>query len=269
MNSFYNQLASINQRLKSQDEKYLAQKPLRIFCGTFNLNGKMADEDLKSWLCINIGNKPIDIYAIGFQELIDLNTKNLLIQSDAYERELYWINVLDNIIMKDNKLKFKQLAKVRMFGLFLIIYANSALIEKDRIKDIYTSSIATGIMDIVGNKGSVGVSMKIYENRVCFVCSHFAADTDKVEKRNSDFRSTKQKLRFNNDPNDLNSYYDLENDHDAIFWFGDLNYRLDQIPLNETFRLIQAKEFNDLLKYDQLTNQRINFKVFENYSEGN
>ena len=120
-------------------------------------------------------------------------------------------------------------------------------------------------METVGNKGSVGVSLKINESRLCFVCSHFASDTDKLQKRNSDYRSTKQRLKFEYNAN--LDYYDLDS-HDAIFWFGDMNYRLDKISLNKTIEQIYSNEMDKLIEYDQLTNEKNKLHVFEDYEEG-
>jgi hypothetical protein len=120
-------------------------------------------------------------------------------------------------------------------------------------------------MDTVGNKGSVGTSLKINETRVCFVCSHFASDTDKLHKRNNDYKSTKQRLKFEYNAN--LDYYDLDS-HDAIFWFGDLNYRIDKLSLNKTMEQIYTNELDKLIEYDQLTIERNKFNVFEDYNEG-
>ena len=118
----------------------------------------------------------------------------------------------------------------------------------------------------MGNKGSVGVSLKLFETHFCFVCSHFAAHTEQVEKRNADFRITKQQLKFQDEKTSNSIELDQ---HDTIFWFGDLNYRIDAISLNDTLKYIGLSAFDELVKYDQLTNERMNSKVFQEYTEGN
>lgn len=256
----------IKEELKLVQEKYIIHKSLRIYCGTFNVNGKPPDESLAPWLCLN--DKHIDIYAIGFQELVDLTTVNLLKQNDS--AELCWIYQIEKEICNEKSLrlkaKYKQVCKIRMFGLFLVIYVDEKLLEKNYITNVQRGSLATGLMDLVGNKGSVAVSMKIYESRVCFVCSHFAADTDKLEKRNSDFRSAKLKLSFLNDLGDPTGL--SIDDHDSVFWFGDLNYRIDKISLSETLNYINSSNYDELIKFDQLTREKSNQKVFERFEEG-
>ncbi len=105
----------------------------------------------------------------------------------------------------------------------------------------------------------------MHETRICFVCSHFAADLDKTAKRNSDYRSTRQRLKFEYNAN--LDYYDLDA-HDIIFWFGDLNYRIDTFSLMNALELIFTNELDKLLVNDQLLKEKTNLNVFEDYNEG-
>jgi phosphatidylinositol-bisphosphatase len=256
---------NLNQRILLKEDQYTKFKDLRIYCGTYNVNGKSPDEFLSPWLCID---ESIDIYAIGFQEVVDLTTTSLLLKTDWAEKEESWTNYVNDELLDSKNFKsnpnYKLVSKIRMFGLYLLVYVSEKL-HKKALSEVISSYVATGILT-VGNKGSVGVSLKIYETRICFVCSHFAADTDKIEKRNADFRSTRQYLKFQFDQ-DQNNYIDLDQ-HDMIFWFGDLNYRLDLISLNETLKMINSSCFDELIKYDQLTNERTKSRVFEHYEEG-
>ena len=253
----------IKQELSLFEEEYIKYKNFRIFCGTYNVNGRMPDESLSPW--INLNSKDVDIYAIGFQELVDLNTTNLLIKNDTNE-QLWTAYIETELAQSKTKSKYHLLTKNRMFGLFLLIYVNEKIVAKKAISELMKSQVATGIMDMLGNKGSIGVSFKLFESRICFVCSHFAADTDKLEKRNSDFRAAILKLNFQQDT-EIGYSFRLD-DHDTIFWFGDLNYRLDNLSLIKTFRLINEQNYGELLKYDQLSLVKKEKKIFENYQEG-
>jgi hypothetical protein len=253
----------INQKLLLQEDKYIDYKPLKIFCGTYNVAAHDPDESLAPWLQIS-NDTEIDIYAIGFQEIVDLNTTSLLFQQNWDEKEMYWTNYINEILLSPKlKRKYKQVQRGRMFGLYLLLYADVKLCEK-AITEIYTSYVATGILS-VGNKGSVAISLKLYETRFCFVCSHFAAHTENVEKRNSDFKTTRQQLKFQ-DTDKHSNPIDLSQ-HDTVFWFGDFNYRIDAISLNDTMKLVNSNSFEQLLKYDQLTTERAHGRVFEAYSE--
>lgn len=50
------------------------------------------------------------------------------------------------------------------------------------------STVATGLLGMMGNKGGVGIRMRINDSTVCFVCSHLAAHREKVAERNADYR---------------------------------------------------------------------------------
>ena len=50
--------------------------PIHTFCGTFNVNGKKTN-DVDEWL---FDDGPLaDVYAIGLQELVDLNVTNIVV----------------------------------------------------------------------------------------------------------------------------------------------------------------------------------------------
>eukprot|EP01042_Synura_sphagnicola_P000383 gene383-400_t len=58
-------------------------------------------------------------------------------------------------------------------------------------------------------------------------------------------------------------------DHDVIFWFGDLNYRIEQGPdLPELYNMIENKLYSELCRYDQLTMERMAGNVFHGFMEG-
>jgi hypothetical protein len=154
-----------------------------------------------------------------------------------------------------------------MFGLFLFVYARQSLLENQTIRDVYKSSVATGLMDLVGNKGSVALSIRLHETRLCFICSHFASDTDKLEKRNSDYRASKQRLKFQDEQQQETNGFDLD-EHDFVFWFGDLNYRLDNLALKDAFKYILSSNYERLIKYDQLSVEKAKERVFELFREG-
>lgn len=56
-------------------------------------------------------------------------------------------------------------------------------------------------------------------------------------------------------------------DHDYIFWMGDLNFRLDKISTEASLEYIKKKDFQTLLKYDQLTKLRSLKTAFNGFKE--
>ena len=66
--------------------------PLRLFVGTFNVNGKTCDDaGLVAWLSSANSSaddaEPPDVLVIGFQEFVDLNAQNMLREGGGRRRE--------------------------------------------------------------------------------------------------------------------------------------------------------------------------------------
>ena len=80
------------------------------------------------------------------------------------------------------------------------------------LTDIETASVATGIGDVVGNKGGVGISMTIGATPIVFVNCHFAGEQmifvlskltkafpahhDGVAQRNADYHAINAKMQL-------------------------------------------------------------------------
>ena len=85
------------------------------------MNSKSPNEDLKAWLFSS--TETVDIYSIGFQEVVDLNTSSFLLQSDWAERESSWIAAINKeLINPEDNLNYILKEKIRMFGVLLLIY---------------------------------------------------------------------------------------------------------------------------------------------------
>eukprot|EP00112_Aurelia_sp_Birch-Aquarium-sp1_P002384 Seg1262.5 transcript_id=Seg1262.5/GoldUCD/mRNA.D3Y31 product="Inositol polyphosphate 5-phosphatase OCRL-1" protein_id=Seg1262.5/GoldUCD/D3Y31 len=53
-----------------------------------------------------------------------------------------------------------------------------------------------------------------------------------------------------------------------VIWLGDLNYRFDDLEVDQIKVLIENNKLDELYKFDQLRKQRSAGKVFQGYSEG-
>lgn len=105
----------------------------------------------------------------------------------------------------------------------------------------------------------MAVRFRLYSTSICFVCSHFAAGQREVLDRNADYSDTLKRIRFplvffivlgHVDVKGRNIYT-----HDAIFWLGDFNYRIDMSG-EEVKRLARTANFAPLIERDQLTVQK-------------
>ena len=72
-----------------------------------------------------------------------------------------------------------------------------ALVTKQLKLTIYSDAMSYS--GAQGNKGAVGVRMKLFDSTVCFVCGHLAAHQLNIAGRNADASSITTKLLFKND----------------------------------------------------------------------
>lgn len=96
---------------------------------------------------------------------------------------------------------------------------------------------------MAGNKGAVAIRMDYANTRICLVTAHLAAGFANYEERNRDYRTISHGLRFQR-----NRCID---DHDAIVWLGDLNYRIG-LSDDRVRRLIKLNDLDSLYSNDQV-----------------
>jgi hypothetical protein len=80
-------------------------------------------ESLAPWLNLSSDDQ-IDIYAVGFQEVVDLNLTSFAFQQNWEEKELYWTNYVNEVLLNARNFKgrkYKQVQRIRMFGLYLVV----------------------------------------------------------------------------------------------------------------------------------------------------
>ncbi|KAJ5134762.1 hypothetical protein N7476_002033 [Penicillium atrosanguineum] len=172
----------------------------------------------------------VDLYVLGLQEVVDISspTEALrpFVDSGPSTR---WKDAVQKALPQGYQL----VSEVQLLGLLLLIYASPAIAES--VSSVSTSSVGTGLMGYMGNKGAVATRVVLGETtRLVFVNSHLAAGSDKgsLERRNWDASQIVSRTKFESaDPERTqNNQVDVIGDEDFTFWFGDLNYRLDDIP---------------------------------------
>jgi len=248
--------AFLDTELERRYSEYVVPNKLNIFCGTWNVNAKEPKDEVKSWLEQNLSFSP-DIMALGFQEIVDLNAVNLLIDSDADKK---WVEHVEKYLPEG---KYELLESERLVGILLLIYVDKEKIPWIPKSEIVASHVGVGLFGHAGNKGGVGIRFKIFDSELVFICSHLAAHKNNVQGRNQDYANIIQNLKFTVLGEEIQS-----KDHHFIFWIGDLNYRLNHSDLGTVYKKIKTREIDDLLRYDQLKNEMNARNVFRDFTEG-
>lgn len=195
-----------------------------------------------------------DVYVIGFQEIVDLTAINLVADHSATKP---W----EQRIEKTLRHQYVKVTAKQLVGLSTVVYVKREL--QGHVSDVQCETVGVGIMGVGGNKGGVGVSMRIFDSTFCFVNAHLAAHKGNVQGRNSDFHNIMERMRFGPDSARVGP-----TDHNFFMWLGDLNYRLNLDSLDDVYRRIEAGDLQHLLAHDQLHAERAAGRVFEEFHEG-
>ncbi|KAM9331874.1 synaptojanin-1 isoform 2-T4 [Pholidichthys leucotaenia] len=251
--------------------KYTKPKQIRVCVGTWNVNGgkqfrsiAFRNQTLNDWL-LDAPKKaghpefqdskanPIDIFAIGFEEMVELNAGNIVSASTTNQK--LWAAELQKNISRDHK--YVLLASEQLVGVCLFVFIRPQ--HAPFIRDVAVDTVKTGMGGATGNKGGVAIRLLFHTTSICFVCSHFAAGQSQVKERNDDYNEITRRLSF---PMGRLLY-----SHDYVFWCGDFNYRIS-LPNEEVKDLIKQQNWDALTAGDQLVDQKNAGLIFQGFIEG-
>uniref|UniRef100_A0A5B7A8I1 Putative DNAse I-like superfamily protein isoform 1 n=1 Tax=Davidia involucrata TaxID=16924 RepID=A0A5B7A8I1_DAVIN len=295
----------------------ISTNELRVFVGTWNVAGRSPvgslAVDVDEWLNLK---DAADIYVLGFQEIVPLNTRTVIGAEDPTEATNWnlligktlndqygcpWLTPVLNPITSDNYQyegvsdserrlsvsspstaspmmgqpngcsRYKLMASKKMVGVFISVWMKSELLMRYCISSVKVCSVACGIMNYLGNKGSVSVSMTIEGTSFCFIAAHLASGEKKGDegRRNHQVSEIFKRTSFPRLPQDGDIPHPITIlGHDQIFWFGDLNYRL-YLEDNLARQLIKKQDWRALQEFDQLRRELEDGGVFQGWKEGN
>uniref|UniRef100_A0A0K8VGA8 phosphoinositide 5-phosphatase n=2 Tax=Bactrocera latifrons TaxID=174628 RepID=A0A0K8VGA8_BACLA len=256
--------------------EYVAPSTCRVAVGTYNVNGGkhfrsiVFKDSLSDWLLdchalarakalVNVNNPsenacdPVDIYAIGFQEIVDLNASNIVAAST--DNAKLWAEELQKTISRDND--YVLLTYQQLVGVCLYIYVRPE--HAPFIRDVAIDCVKTGLGGTTGNKGACAIRFVFHGSSMCFVCAHFAAGQSQVAERNADYAEITRKLAF--------PMGRTLKSHDWVFWCGDFNYRID-MEKDDLKEAIQNEDLTSVLLNDQLRKEQEAGNVFGDFLEG-
>jgi phosphatidylinositol-bisphosphatase len=178
----------------SREPEFTKGAECTVFCGTWNVNAKKQEGGLEDWLLPENNQKNIDIYAIGFQEIVDLNAVNVALNSNnTQQRAQFWEEKISQCL-EATGIRYRLIGEKFLVGLLLCVYVREPLLPL--IRDVRATSLGVGIMGMMGNKGGVSVRFSVYDSTLCFICSHLAAHRENVTGRNNDYKNIHDKSVF-------------------------------------------------------------------------
>src|SRR5256714_6397110 len=188
----------------------------------------------------------VGLYVLGLQEIVDITSATEAIrQYTDTQSAKKWVQTMDSAMPPG----YVKIAEQQLLGLLLLIYASSEIAPT--IGSVSTTSVGTGLLGYMGNKGAASARIPFGETtRLVFVNCHLAAGSDKaaLERRNWDAAQILGRTRFSpvrHSDDGEEEFGETIGEEDFSFWFGDLNYRLADIPGDDVRRLLLLHTRNE------------------------
>ncbi|RNF05013.1 putative Unc104-like kinesin [Trypanosoma conorhini] len=214
---------------------------ISIWCGTFNLGGHRPPrrvEELQRWM----PRGRYDIYAVAVQE------------ASFRRHDNEWTDYVQSYLGED----YLPVASMLLWDITLVVMASRRNILK--ITNVEGSTRGTSQRSVCGMKGGVAISMQYLETSLCFCTCHLTARNEHFAMRNSLLEEIVGNVHLGFPGADITSQFD------HVFFFGDFNYRCDIDPAHAV-KLVQQKNYDKLLAYDQFINQRNSSGVMHGFVE--
>ncbi|XP_072932057.1 inositol polyphosphate 5-phosphatase E isoform X2 [Epargyreus clarus] len=220
-------------------EHVFPDREVRIFVGTWNMNGQAPPRELADFIFPNQVKHVPDIFAIGTQE--------------SYSERTEWEITIQEVLGPSHLL----LHSYYLGTIHLTIFIRRDLIWYCSLPEDSSLSVRPGTA--FRTKGAVAISFALFGSTFLFVTAHLTAHQEKVKERVSDI---KRIIRSIDLPKNLPCKHrskDVTNNFDYVFWCGDLNFRLGE-PRAAVLRWMEQTQFplpphlpHGLLHADQLT----------------
>ena len=192
------------------------------------------------------GGQNIGIYVLGLQEVVDVSSATEALRPYADPSVANkWKKAMEHALPAG----YQKVAEEQLLGLLILVYASAEVAPS--ISSVSSTGVGTGLLGYMGNKGAVSVRLVLGETtRIVFVDCHLAAGNDKaaLERRNWDAAQVVNRTRFGpitDITGNTEDFGDSIGDEDFGFWFGDLNYRLEDMPGDDVRRLLLLHTKNE------------------------
>ncbi|KAL4955062.1 SacI homology domain-containing protein [Aspergillus filifer] len=253
----------VSNELDRRTAEFTSKKLANIWVGTFNVNGRVQGPgtDLSPWLFPEANEQHADpaIFAVGFQEIVALSPQQIM-STDPSTRKSWESAVMECLNLRaatQGTPHYVLLRSGQLVGAALMIYVRTDVLKE--IKNVEGSVKKTGLSGIAGNKGGCAIRFVYSDTSLCFVTAHLAAGFANYDERNNDYDTICCGLRFQRNRS-------IE-EHDAIIWLGDFNYRIG-LPNQAVRDLVQQTNYQKLYANDQLNLQMLAGRAFQFYNEG-
>ncbi|KAI4302078.1 hypothetical protein L6164_035293 [Bauhinia variegata] len=277
----------LRSELDGKEFLYTRIEKVKILTGTWNVGqGKASQDSLTLWL--GSVAKDVNIVVIGLQEVemgagfLAMSAAKETVGLEGSSVGQWWLDMIGKTL--DEGSTFERVGSRQLAGLVIAVWVKNDI--RFHVGDVDAAAVPCGFGRAIGNKGAVGLRIRVYDRIMCFVNCHFAAHLDAVSRRNADFDHVYRTMSFCRPTNNLNSAAAATStaapmscgtnptdampelsEADMVVFLGDFNYRLDAISYDEARDFVSQRCFDWLREKDQLRAEMEAGNVFQGMRE--
>ncbi|GAB4844253.1 hypothetical protein Ancab_037617 [Ancistrocladus abbreviatus] len=281
----------VRAELAAKEMLYTRRDSFRMLIGTWNVSqGKPPAESLKVWLGSAVSD--VGILVVGLQEVemgagfLAMSAAKETVGLEGSAIGQMWQDAIGRTIEEGSA--FERVGSRQLAALLVAIWVRKSL--RTHVGDLEVGAVACGFGRAIGNKGGVGLRLRVHDRIICFVNCHLAAHLEAVNRRNADFDHIFRTMVFTRQSNLLNvatgassssqmlrssngASANTEEERpelaeaDMVIFFGDFNYRLFEITYDEARDLVSQRSFDWLREKDQLRAEMKAGRVFHGMRE--
>ncbi|KAL6548676.1 hypothetical protein OROGR_008442 [Orobanche gracilis] len=282
----------LRMELSERYDMYTRKKNVGILIGTWNVGqGRASHNALMSWLGSAVSD--VDIIVVGLQEVemgagfLAMSAAKETVGLEGSSVGQWWQDHIGKAL--DEGSNFERVGSRQLAALLIAIWVRKNI--RKHVGDLDVAAVACGLGRAIGNKGGVGLRLRVYDRIMCFANCHFAAHLEAVSRRNADFEHifrtmtfTRSSSLFNNAAAGASSANQMLrgtnassanpdegrpdlSESDLVVFTGDFNYRLFGITYDESRDLVSQRSFDWLREKDQLRAEMKAGKVFQGMRE--
>ncbi|XP_077592793.1 phosphatidylinositol 4,5-bisphosphate 5-phosphatase A [Stigmatopora nigra] len=228
-------------------------RDFRVHIATWNVGSAVPPDDISALFGPDMSDGSVDMFVIGLQEVNSMINKRL---KDALFSDQWSELCMDTL----SPFGYVLVASQRMQGVLLLVFSKFGHLPF--LRGVQTQSTRTGLGGCWGNKGGVSARMTLFGHPVCFLNCHLPAHMRNLEQRMEDFESILQQQQFEG------GVATGVLDHDVVFWFGDLNFRIEDYDIHVVKCAIDSNKLPLLWERDQLNLAKSTESILEGFMEG-
>ncbi|XP_019195793.1 PREDICTED: type I inositol polyphosphate 5-phosphatase 12-like [Ipomoea nil] len=280
----------VRPALAEKEDTYTTLEHIRILIGTWNVGqGKASQEALMSWLGSTVSD--VAIVVVGLQEVemgagfLAMSAAKETVGLEGSSLGQWWQDAIGKAL--DEGSTFERVGARQLAALLITIWVRKTL--RTHVGDLDVAAVACGLGRAIGNKGGVGLRLRVFDRIMCFANCHFAAHLEAVNRRNADFDHIFRTMSFSRSSN-TNAVAPVSSaaqmlrgpnaaavnpdegkpdlaEADLVALCGDFNYRLFGISYDEARDFVSQRCFDWLREKDQLREEMKGGKVFQGLRE--